>query len=245
MGRVVSTTSPDTGTVTMVYDKNGNPVSRTDAKGITVRYVYDELNRPIAVNFPDESQNIVYTYDQGTFGKGRLTGITDPAGSLAFEYDGRGRLTGKIGNRTRRTINDLIEDYTYTSGTSRLESISGDDTVNYTYDANSNTTGIGSRTLVYNQSNRLIRVEDSGVTLGEYTYNALGQRVIKEVDGVTTVFHYDFDGLLIGESASNGIFTTEYLYQTGKLLAMVDVRVLDHIVVGDGPAVSLAERGLM
>jgi len=28
-------------------------------------------------------------------------------------------------------------------------------------------------------------------------------------------------------------------------LALVDVRVLDHIVVGDGPAVSLAERGLM
>ena len=28
-------------------------------------------------------------------------------------------------------------------------------------------------------------------------------------------------------------------------LALVDVRVLDHIVIGDGPAVSLAERGLM
>ena len=28
-------------------------------------------------------------------------------------------------------------------------------------------------------------------------------------------------------------------------LSLVDVRVLDHIVVGDGPAVSLAERGLM
>lgn len=30
-----------------------------------------------------------------------------------------------------------------------------------------------------------------------------------------------------------------------EALALVDVRVLDHIVVGDGPAVSLAERGMM
>ena len=28
-------------------------------------------------------------------------------------------------------------------------------------------------------------------------------------------------------------------------LALIDIRVLDHIIVGDGPAVSLAERGLM
>ncbi|MBS0613764.1 MAG: hypothetical protein JSS24_11385, partial [Proteobacteria bacterium] len=28
-------------------------------------------------------------------------------------------------------------------------------------------------------------------------------------------------------------------------LALVDIRLLDHIVVGDGVAVSLAERGLM
>jgi DNA repair protein RadC len=28
-------------------------------------------------------------------------------------------------------------------------------------------------------------------------------------------------------------------------LALIDVKVLDHFIVGDGPAVSLAERGLI
>ena len=38
----------------------------------------------------------------------------------------------------------------------------------------------------------------------------------------------------------------EYLTQTLKTaLQMIDVRVLDHIIVGHGQVVSLAERGLM
>ncbi|MGK2927370.1 MAG: JAB domain-containing protein, partial [Lysobacterales bacterium] len=30
-----------------------------------------------------------------------------------------------------------------------------------------------------------------------------------------------------------------------EALALIDVRVLDHLIVGDGPCVSLAERGLL
>jgi len=38
----------------------------------------------------------------------------------------------------------------------------------------------------------------------------------------------------------------EFLTQTLKsALALVDVRVLDHLVVGQGQAVSFAERGLL
>jgi len=51
----------------------------------------------------------------------------------------------------------------------------------------------------------------------------LGQRVIKEVDGVTTVFHYDFNGNIIGESDPDGNFTVEYLYRGKSRSAMVDV----------------------
>ncbi|MEJ2169412.1 MAG: DUF6531 domain-containing protein, partial [Desulfobacterales bacterium] len=95
MGRVVSTTSPDTGTVSFVYDAAGNLVQKTDAKAVAVQYVYDLLNRLTQVNFPDSSQNLAYTYDQGTYGLGRRTGMTDPAGSTDFGYDARGRLVAK------------------------------------------------------------------------------------------------------------------------------------------------------
>jgi len=56
-----------------------------------------------------------------------------------------------------------------------------------------------------------------------YTYNGFGQRVKKEVDGVVTLFHYDFEGKLIAEGLPNGTITTEYLYMGSSPLAMVDV----------------------
>jgi RHS repeat-associated protein len=69
----------------------------------------------------------------------------------------------------------------------------------------------------------LIRVEEQGSTLGEYVYNGLGQRVIKEVNAESTLFHYDFNGNLIAESQADGIFTSEYLYIGQARLAIVDV----------------------
>ena len=66
-------------------------------------------------------------------------------------------------------------------------------------------------------------VEENGDILGEYIYNGLGQRIIKNAGGVTTVFHYDFNGNIIAESDQSGNFTKEYLYKGKGRLAMVDV----------------------
>jgi RHS repeat-associated protein len=77
--------------------------------------------------------------------------------------------------------------------------------------------------LTCNQNNRLVMVEEDSVILGEYTYNGLGQRIIKAADGVTTIFHYDFDGNIIGQSDESGNFDKEYLYRSSSRLALVDV----------------------
>ncbi len=45
----------------------------------------------------------------------------------------------------------------------------------------------------------------------------------KTPDGVTTVFHYDFDGNLIAESDADGVVAREYLYAIGTRMAMVDM----------------------
>ena len=47
--------------------------------------------------------------------------------------------------------------------------------------------------------------------------------MIKEVDGVTTVFHYDFNGNIIAESYLDGNFNTEYLYNGKGRVALVNV----------------------
>jgi RHS repeat-associated protein len=57
-----------------------------------------------------------------------------------------------------------------------------------------------------------------------YTYNAGGQRVSKTVDGVTTFFIYQQNGLLLAELDSNGNTLVDYIYLEGKPVAQVRSR---------------------
>jgi len=95
MGRVVSTSSPDTGTTTYAYDEAGNLRFKEDAKAVSVEYTYDHLNRVTFADFPGTGDDIVYTYDQGTNGKGHLTTMTDSSGIITFGYDPGGKLVQK------------------------------------------------------------------------------------------------------------------------------------------------------
>ena len=111
-GRMISTTSPDTGITTYAYDAAGNLIAKTDAEGNTITYTYDALNRITGIHFSDSSQDITYSYDQGTDVKGRLTGMTDPSGTYAYTYDTQGNLIKEektIGGVTYET------EYTYDS----------------------------------------------------------------------------------------------------------------------------------
>ena len=94
-GRKNQTTSPDTGTTKYEYDEAGNLTKRMDANGTTVNYTYDALNRLTGIDFPGTAEDVAFTYDSTsvTYGKGRLTGRTDPSGSYTFYYDAQGNLT--------------------------------------------------------------------------------------------------------------------------------------------------------
>jgi RHS repeat-associated protein len=143
-----------------------------------------------------------------------------PYGTISYTYD-------NVGNRLARTIDAEIESYSYVPGTNKLNEITGLNAKIFSYDLNGNTTTIGDMTLVYDQNNRLIRAEQNGTILGEYIYNGLGQRVKKVVDGVTTIFFYDFNGNIIAEGLSDGTITAEYLYSGSNRLAKVDVSTGD------------------
>ncbi len=88
----VSISSPDTGTTHNEFDSAGNRTSTTDARAVRVEYRYDELNRLTEISYPDRSKDVTFTYDAGTYGKGRLTGMSDEAGTVSYEYDARGNL---------------------------------------------------------------------------------------------------------------------------------------------------------
>ncbi|MFZ5555718.1 MAG: hypothetical protein ACOZDY_03170 [Pseudomonadota bacterium] len=93
--------SPDTGTTTNTYDPAGNAVSATDARGVVATATYDALNRLISQTFTPPGGSgiapvaIAYGYDAGAHGKGRLTSVTDPSGTVVdYAFDAPGRIAG-------------------------------------------------------------------------------------------------------------------------------------------------------
>lgn len=98
-GDTLTLTSPDTGVTSNTFDEVGNLKSKTDAKGQTTAYSYDALNRLTQIQYANASQviesQVTYSYDQGTNGLGRLTGITDSTGSIAYGYDALGHVTSE------------------------------------------------------------------------------------------------------------------------------------------------------
>jgi RHS repeat-associated protein len=202
--------------------------------GGSVGSQFDNRSR-ITISNPGAEHEETFTYDNN----GNLTSITSlslPYHNRVYGYDALDRLEhaegpwgiidytyDDVGNRQTKTVDGVTDTYAYVTGTNIIDSISNGTATTYTHDANGNITGINNKILTYNQNNRLISVEEDSVTLGEYIYNGLGQRIIKEADGVTTVFHYDFDGNIIGESDAAGSFSKEYLYRGSSRLALVDV----------------------
>jgi RHS repeat-associated protein len=112
LGDTTQQASPDTGTSVTTYDVAGNMLTQVDAKNQTTTYTYDALNRVSSVTFHDGSKHN-YTYDSGTYGIGRLTGISEldpalaPVAQLAYGYDQSGRVVSDA-----RTVNGI----SYTTG---------------------------------------------------------------------------------------------------------------------------------
>jgi YD repeat-containing protein len=89
------------------YDPNGNLLFKTDARGVTTNYTYDNLNRLVAKtyspNAPAGSLSSCYAFDTATNGIGRLAAEWTKAGSCTttsgyqtmrqyLAYDSMGRL---------------------------------------------------------------------------------------------------------------------------------------------------------
>ena len=133
-GDVIQQLSPDSGTSVFHYDADANLTGKTDALSIVTNQTFDALDRPLTTTYPgDPAENVAYAYDQiGTgfsFSVGRLTSVTDAAGSLTRAYEERGDLTSEIrvnGTTTLKTA------YTY-DGANRIASMTYPDGTLVTY----------------------------------------------------------------------------------------------------------------
>ena len=107
LSRLLTATNPESGTISYSYDADGNLLQKTSpspnqtgAATQTISYCYDALNRVTgkaysAQNCPLSSPVVAYSYDSGTNAKGKLTLLTDQAGSGTYAYDVLGRMSGE------------------------------------------------------------------------------------------------------------------------------------------------------
>ncbi|MGB6686577.1 MAG: RHS repeat-associated core domain-containing protein [Terracidiphilus sp.] len=127
-GDVIQESNPNTGTAVYYYDTTGNRTKRVAATGAVTQYAYDALDRVLTMTFPaDSAENVAYTYDQSGHGSaiGRLTSVSDAAGTLSRSYDQLGNLltdartTSAAGLTTAYTYDpaNRIASITYPSGT--------------------------------------------------------------------------------------------------------------------------------
>ena len=242
----------------ITYEPFGPITTLTYGNGLVLDLSYDQDYRLTAIHTANGGtviQNLSYTHDAAD----NITAITDsltPARNQTFGYNALHNLTSAtglygtlgytydaVGNRLTRTLGGTTETLTYAAGSNRLLSVAdGSTTRTLTHTPNGQTTtdnrGVGEvYDLLYNHQNRLNEVRKNSVADTRYTYNALGQRVLKDTVAPATVdihFLYDQDGQLLTESTTAGTITREYIQLEGLPLAIVDVGGS-----GSGPSLDL------
>ncbi len=206
-----------------------NIVSFTHGNGLVTQHLYDSNGRLTEKRYGETKDLVKNRIDQ----QGTVTRQTWRRGGkntiIDFGYDPLGRLTedklndrlffyDAAGNRTRLAKTSTTKEslYTYEPSSNRLASFDG---VFIRLDAQGNTLDDGTRQFRYNASGRMSSVRDAqSGTEAVYTYNFLGQRVLKRIRGGgdedEVRYVYGLFDELLGEYAPDGRRLREYIYRT-------------------------------
>ncbi|WP_080408373.1 RHS repeat-associated core domain-containing protein [Burkholderia ubonensis] len=208
LDRVTSTSSPQ-GNVSYTYDAAGRRTGMTAAAQAIANYTYDNANRLAAITQGSETVQLAYdadnrrttltlpngvTVNYGYDTASELTGLTytqgngTNLGNLSYAYDADGRIIQKSGT----FATDVLPTATMQPATfdlnDRKTSFNGQA---LSYDANGNLTSDGTNTYTWNARNQLTKISQNGNVQLSYSYDALGRRISKAVQGAATQFLYD------------------------------------------------------
>ncbi len=245
------------GTVNYAYDADNRETSLSVMGGTAVTYGYDAGNRLLSVS--QGSSAVSLAYDNVN----RLTSLTLPDGVVAtYGYDNGNELTSlsyamgatnidsmtygydSVGrnNHFVSALNQLTNAVTPVSACSydgADEMLTFGSITTPTYDANGNLTGDGTNTYTWNSRNQLVSI--SGGVSASFTYDAVGRRASRTVNGITTTFVHDRANLV---SEAIGANTAAYL--TGPALDQVFSRTdssgqMSYLRDGSGSILGLAD----
>ena len=251
LDRITQVTSPK-GTVNYTYDANGQRSTMRITGQPTQSYTYDKAGRLTRIDQAagpannNQAQAIQFTYDDAgrrtktihangivqdySYDDGnQLTGITykkadnSIIGDLTYGYDDGGRRTRKGGSLAKTDLPDTVTTTSYDAN-NRLTTW-GNQILSY--DKNGNLTSDGINTYIWNARNQLIQIKDSTNTeTASFTYDALGRRQTKTVNGVSTGFVYD--GVNIVQEL-NGLNATQA--DTANIRASYITAGIDQVLV--------------
>lgn len=93
-GQRLTRSSPDSGTTVYTYDSAGRPQTETLSNGLVITFGWDSLDRMISRTSGGITET--FTYDEGAYGKGRLTRINDDTGQTTYTYNAAGELVQQV-----------------------------------------------------------------------------------------------------------------------------------------------------
>ncbi len=225
MGRLLSATTPESGTVSYTYNDFSDVSMRTDARTVKTLYQYDTLNRLVGVHYdlsqaapgvaamPDvctsaigQPANVCFSYgtSSASNNNGRLVGMTDPSGSESYtSYDVMGRLTA-MSKSIAGTSYPLAYQYNFAGELTQVTYPSGR-AVAQTFDA------IG----------RLNQLQVNGANyLSGISYNAAYEPLnLTYGNGITGAFTYNTRlqlSMLAYTKPGQTLFSLAYGYGTGN-----------------------------
>ncbi|MCG9874345.1 MAG: FG-GAP-like repeat-containing protein, partial [Leptospiraceae bacterium] len=194
-----------------VQEDNKLIVKRKTGNNVVMDIEYDPLRRrPKSLKTTlaegQTEQNVAYTYDK----KGNISSITDrlnESRSQTFEYDSLNRVTKAIGKYGTEEYNyhkngNLLQrgqfalQYTnpnHIHAVTKVSSLQTGDT-NYTYDTTGNLIERNGDVFRYNSQNKLTEITTAGGDVFQYSYDASGNRIKKQLKNANTTT-YNFNNL--------------------------------------------------
>lgn len=219
-GNLLQQNSPVTGLENNWYDAAGNLIKKIDAKGITVNYQYDALNRVTSLAYGNAELDQTYVYDEGIYGKNKLTSFTLGDQHTRYQYNFLGQITQQtviIEQNTFITLyeygdDSILQSITYPSG--RI--------VRFEYDAAGQISGVYSKASL-DDTERMLASDIQYLPFGPIKSITLGNGQGEDyrydqsyrMTGNANWSEYNYNGLSFitsesGVFAKNGSVTYQY-----------------------------------
>jgi RHS repeat-associated protein len=170
--------------VSYVWD-NANRLTGISQGTTSIPFHYDNANRRTTLTLPNGIL-VAYAYDNDS----HITGMAwtlagNSVGDLEYNYDADGRVIEKTGSFAQTNLPQPVSGDTFNAA-NEMTAFNG---VALTYDANGNLTNDGTNTYAWDARNHLLSLV--GANAASFTYDTLGRRAMKAMNGVSTQFLYD------------------------------------------------------